>query len=216
MDPLETAVKVILFFIPFLFSLCFHEFAHGYVAKLRGDNTADQMGRLTLNPLPHIDWIGTVALPIIAIITHLPLFGWAKPVPVNPRNLKDAKNDMFWVALAGPLSNVFLFIVGVITIAILARTSFLGSAASPVSQMLIMFLYINLYLAFFNMLPLHPLDGGKVFERFLPFEWNRWLQDHQYHLNMALLFLIIFGGLRYMAIPVDIIIRSSLRLVGVA
>ena len=114
MDPLEIAVKVGLFFIPFLFALCFHEFAHGFVAKLRGDNTAEIMGRLTMNPLAHVDWVGTVGLPIVSIITGLPLFGWAKPVPVNPRNLKDPKNDMFWVALAGPLSNILLFLVGLV------------------------------------------------------------------------------------------------------
>ena len=217
MDPLETAVKVALFFIPFLFSLCFHEFAHGYVAKLKGDRTAEQMGRLSLNPMVHIDWIGTVALPIIAIITHLPLFGWAKPVPVNPRNLKDAKNDMFWVALAGPLSNILLFVLGLLAVFIISQTNVLGSATSTVFEMLKMFLLINLYLAFFNMLPLHPLDGGKVFERFLPFEWNRWLQEHQYQLNMALLFLIVMGGLRFMAIPINYIFESSLRFVlGVA
>ena len=217
MDPLETAVKVALFFIPFLFSLCFHEFAHGYVAKLKGDRTAEQMGRLSLNPMVHIDWIGTVALPIIAIIIHLPLFGWAKPVPVNPRNLKDAKNDMFWVALAGPLSNILLFVLGLLAVFIISQTNVLGSATSTVFEMLKMFLLINLYLAFFNMLPLHPLDGGKVFERFLPFEWNRWLQEHQYQLNMALLFLIVMGGLRFMAIPINYIFESSLRFVlGVA
>lgn len=214
MDPLEIAVKVVLFFIPFLFSLCFHEFAHGYVAKLKGDRTAEQMGRLSLNPMVHLDWIGTVALPIVAIITHLPLFGWAKPVPVNPRNLKDPKNDMFWVALAGPMSNILLFLCGLGAIFVLSRTSFVGTAARPLAEMLMMFLYINLYLAFFNLIPLHPLDGGKIMERFLPFQWNRWLEDHQYQLNMALLLLIIFGGLQFIARPMNWIVVSSLRLVG--
>ena len=214
MDPLEIAVKVILFFIPFLFSLCFHEFAHGFVAKLKGDKTAEQMGRLSLNPMVHVDWIGTVALPIVAIITHLPLFGWAKPVPVNPRNLKDPKNDMFWVALAGPASNIFLFVCGLIAIFVLMKTSFVGAAHRPLAEMLMMFLYINLYLAFFNLIPLHPLDGGKILERFLPYNWNRWLEDHQYQLNMALLFLIIFGGLQFIARPMNWIVVSSLRLMG--
>lgn len=210
----DTLITVVLFFIPFLFSLCFHEFAHGMVAKLRGDNTAEIMGRLTLNPLPHIDWIGTVGLPIISIITHLPLFGWAKPVPVNPRNLKDPKNDMFWVALAGPLSNIFLFLMGLLAIYIIAHSSI--QINEPIALMLKMFLSLNLYLAFFNLLPLHPLDGGKIIERFIPYNWNRWLEDHQNHLNLALLFLIIIGGLSFMAIPVNFIISKSLALVGVS
>ena len=204
MDPLEIGVQVALFFIPFLFSLCFHEFAHGWVAKRRGDNTAEVMGRLTLNPMPHIDWIGTVALPIVAIITHLPLFGWAKPVPVNPRNLKTPKEDMFWIALAGPLSNILLFFIGVVAVFMIVRMPSL-TAGPQLLEMLKMFLLINLYLAFFNMIPIHPLDGGKVFERFLPHSWNIWLEENQYYLNMGLLFLIIFGGFRYLAYPIHIV-----------
>ncbi len=202
-----------LFFIPFLFSLCFHEFAHGFVAKIRGDNTAEMMGRLTMNPMAHLDWIGTVGLPVMAILFGFPLFGWAKPVPVNPRNLKDAKNDMFWVALAGPLSNVLLFFVGLLLFYFFVHFAGIKSGKSPEIQMVIMFLSINLYLAFFNMLPLHPLDGGKVFERFLPRHWNCWLEDHQYELNIALLVLILVGGLRYMAIPVNYIIYTSISFV---
>ena len=212
MDPLEAAAKVGLFFVPFLFSLCFHEFAHGFVAKLRGDNTAELMGRLTLNPLAHVDWIGTVALPIVSILYHLPLFGWAKPVPVNSRNLKDPKNDMFWVALAGPLSNILLFVVGLLVVFICFRVMGMD-LQSPIFEMLKMFLYINLLLAFFNMLPLHPLDGGKVLERFIPYSWNRWLEENQSALNMGLLLLIITGGFKYLAMPIFFIMQSSLILV---
>ncbi|MEM7645517.1 MAG: site-2 protease family protein [Pseudomonadota bacterium] len=212
MDPLEMAVKVALFFVPFLFALCFHEFAHGFVAKLRGDDTAEMMGRLTMNPLAHVDWIGTVGLPIVAILTGMPLFGWAKPVPVNSRNLKDPKNDMFWVALAGPLSNILLFVLGLVATFVVFRVLRVP-LNSPLFEMLKMFLYINLLLAFFNMLPLHPLDGGKVLQRFIPYHWNRWLEDHQYHLNMALLLLIISGGFSVLARPILYIMQTSLTLV---
>lgn len=212
-DVMEIVVRVGLFFLPFLFALCFHEFAHGFVAKLRGDNTAEIMGRLTMNPLAHIDWVGTVGLPIVAIITGLPVFGWAKPVPVNPRNLKDPKNDMFWVALAGPMSNILLFLLGLVAFGFLYHGGMIASAKAPAFQMLQMFLYINLLLAFFNLLPLHPLDGGKILERFIPYEWNRWLEEHQYQLNMALLALIILGGFRYLAIPIFKILTVSLGLV---
>ncbi len=215
MDPLETAVKVLLFFIPFLFSLCFHEFAHGFVAKLRGDNTAEIMGRLTMNPLAHVDWIGTVALPIVAIIYGLPLFGWAKPVPVNPRNLKDVKNDMFWVALAGPASNILLFVVGLVAFVLMVQV-FEVPANSPMYRLLDGFLFLNLILAFFNLLPMHPLDGGKIVQRFIPYNWNRWLEDHQMHLNMALVLLVVTGGFRYLAIPLFNFMQSSKYFVLVA
>lgn len=213
MDVMETVVKVILFFVPFLFALCFHEFAHGWVAKLRGDNTAEMMGRLTMNPMAHIDWVGTVGLPIIAIITGLPLFGWANPVPVNPRNLKDPKNDMFWVALAGPLSNILLFVLGLLGFYILVHHTSLASPEAPIVKMLMMFLALNLYLAFFNLLPLHPLDGGKVIERFIPYQWNRWLEENQQILNISLLMLIMVGGLKYLAIPVQMILNYSIKAV---
>lgn len=107
----EIVGKVAGTFIPFLFALSFHEFAHGWVAKKRGDRTAEQLGRLTLNPFAHADLVGTFILPLMGILSGWAMFGWAKPVPVNPRNLKDPKNDMFWVAAAGPLSNFLLAVV---------------------------------------------------------------------------------------------------------
>ena len=211
-DPMEMAVRVALFFPPFLFALSFHEFAHGFVAKMRGDNTAQMMGRLTMDPLAHVDWIGTVAFPIFGILSGWPVFGWAKPVPVNPRNLKDQKNDMFWVALAGPVSNILLFFVGLVILAVMVHVLQIPGS-SLMYQMIQMFLYLNLLLAFFNLLPLHPLDGGKILERFIPFQWNRWLEDHQYHLNIALIVLLISGGFRYMAIPLQKVMMLSMGLV---
>ena len=103
-------MRAMIFFVPFLFALCFHEYAHGWVAKLRGDNTAQTMGRLTMNPLVHMDLVGTLILPMMAILNPGMgiFFGWAKPVPVNERNLKNPRIDMFWIALAGPASNLFL------------------------------------------------------------------------------------------------------------
>ena len=115
------AAKVALFYIPFLFALCFHEFAHGWMALKKGDNTAQLMGRMTLSPFPHMDIWGTVVLPIFAVVSGWGfLFGWAKPVPVNPRNLQRPKEDMFWIALAGPLSNIILSVVGEIALVLSA------------------------------------------------------------------------------------------------
>ncbi len=209
----DSIINVITFYIPFLFALCFHEYAHGWVAKKLGDNTAEVMGRLTLNPLAHIDWIGTVILPISAIlIPGIPLFGWAKPVPVNSRNLRHPRNDMFWVALAGPLSNILLFIVGLIFLAVIFKTQ----AFAPSVQMMKMFytfLALNLFLAFFNLLPIHPLDGGKVFSRFLPLKWDIWLESKQDILQWILLLLVITGGLSILALPVEWILREAINFV---
>lgn len=204
----ELLIKVLTFFLPFLFSLCFHEFAHAWMARKFGDNTAYVMGRYTLNPMAHIDWLGTVILPILSIITRIPLFGWAKPVPVNPRNLARPRQMMFWIALAGPLSNVLLFVLGLGFYAILRlQKGFVPSQG--MEEMLGMFLLLNLYLALFNLLPFHPLDGGKVLARFLPLKWDMWLEERQYATQMVLMLLVIFGGFRILALPALFILHHS-------
>jgi Zn-dependent protease len=207
----EIIIQVITFFLPFLFSLCFHEFAHAWAAKKFGDNTAEVMGRLTLNPLAHIDWLGTVILPIMSIITRIPLFGWAKPVPVNPRNLSKPKEQMFWIALAGPLSNVLLYVIGLFFYLVLIKAQV--ALGRPQQEMLYTFLALNLYLAFFNLLPMHPLDGGKVIARFIPRSWDIWLEENQGPLQMALMLLVIFGGLRILALPVQFVLQNSIHLI---
>lgn len=193
----EIGHKLGLYFVPFLFALCFHEYAHGWVARRRGDDTAERMGRLTLNPLVHIDVLGTVVLPVAAILFGTPFFGWAKPVPVDERNLKSPKNDMFWVAIAGPLSNMLLAFVAV---GIFVMGAKFGSTA--VMEISKIFLIINLFLAIFNLIPLHPLDGGKVIARFLPYNANRWLEDNSSTMSWVLLAVFLLGGFKYLAIPV--------------
>lgn len=212
----EKIILVITFFIPFLFSLCFHEFAHGWVARKLGDNTAYVMGRLTLNPLAHIDWIGTVFLPIMGVLTGLPLFGWAKPVPVNERNLNNPRKDVFWVALAGPMSNIFLFLCGLIALLVILKLEERGMMirSGQMNNMLFMFLSLNLMLAFFNLLPIHPLDGGKIIGRFLPRKWDMWLESKQPQSMMLLVLLVIFGGFRFLALPVYWILDQSINFIG--
>lgn len=208
----DALILVVIFFLPFLFSLCFHEFAHAWTAKKFGDNTAEVMGRLSLNPMVHADIIGTIVLPILSILTHLPLFGWAKPVPVNTRNLSHPKQQMFWIALAGPLSNVLLYVLGLFAYFIILKQHFIVPSANMMA-MVGMFLRLNLYLAFFNLIPLHPLDGGKVIARFLPYTWERWLDEKQYILQMVLLLMVIFGGLSILALPVQWIMEHTVGFV---
>lgn len=215
---IETAFTVMKFFIPFLFALCFHEFAHGWVARLRGDRTAELMGRLTLNPLAHADLVGTVILPILAVATKLPLFGWARPVPVDERNLKNPKVDMFWIAFAGPLANLFLAVVGsalLIGLLILFKEGL--SARDPgimtMIEVGVMFIKINVFLAVFNMLPLHPLDGAKVLARFLPDSINRKLEEMQGVTSMVLLLLFVSGGFVVISGPANALANVLIAIV---
>ena len=196
MDINTVMAKLALFYVPFLFALCFHEFAHGWVAKRLGDNTAENMGRLTLNPLSHMDLLGTVFFPIMAIVGGSPLFfGWAKPVPVLERNLQNPRKDMFWIALAGPASNILLAFLGLFVMFFINFTPLNLGANPMLRQGLDLFILINLFLAVFNLIPIHPLDGGKIMARFLPFSANRWLEENSGILGMVLFALIIFDGL---------------------
>jgi Zn-dependent protease len=205
-DLIATSFEVMKFFVPFLFALCFHEFAHGWVARLRGDRTAEIMGRLTLNPLAHADPIGTVVLPIMAVVTQVPFFGWAKPVPVDERNLKNPRADMFWIAAAGPLSNLLLALIGAVVTGLFVRfyaTAIYTGEQGPLQILEVMkiFITINVFLAVFNMIPLHPLDGAKVLARFLPEEINRKLEDMQMYSGILLLLLFVTGMIGFIAGP---------------
>ncbi len=202
MDLHDLISKIFLFYLPLLFSLCVHECAHAWTAWKLGDPTAASMGRLTLNPAAHVDILGTLILPFAFLITSSPFFfGWAKPVPVDERAFQNPRKDMFWVAFAGPLSNFLLALCGALILPVFYMAKLKGMISGEAAFMALeKFIYVNLLLGVFNLLPLHPLDGSKVLARFLPVRWNIFLEKHQKY-SYYLLIFIIFGGV-FIARPV--------------
>jgi Zn-dependent protease len=170
MDELSMVQRIAVWILPVIFAITVHEVAHGWVAKKYGDNTAAMQGRLTINPIKHIDWLGTIIIPGLLLLTGTGfIFGWAKPVPVDARNFKKPRHDMAIVALAGPVSNVLMAIAW----ALLARIGVtIGASAENISLPLIYTgiagISINLVLALINLLPIPPLDGSRVLTGILP------------------------------------------------
>lgn len=169
MEDIIQAIAV--YALPVIFAITLHEAAHGYVARMFGDDTATRAGRVTLNPIPHIDPVGTIAVPVFILLTSKLLggagllFGWAKPVPVDFGKLRNPKRDMLWVALAGPGANLFMAILWAISLRFLASS---GVQESFFVQMAIAGVNINLILMALNLLPLLPLDGGRILYSLLP------------------------------------------------
>ncbi|MEL7449395.1 MAG: site-2 protease family protein [Pseudomonadota bacterium] len=161
--------KIALYALPALFAITLHEAAHGYAALRLGDRTAQMLGRLTLNPLKHIDPIGTVVVPLVLLLTGSPaLFGWAKPVPIGVRNFKNPRTDMVWVAAAGPASNLAMALGWAIVLKLSVSGLVPENAALPLASMAYFGVTINAVLAVFNMLPIPPLDGGRVLAGLVP------------------------------------------------
>jgi Zn-dependent protease len=214
MDIQFIITKIAAFFPIFLFSICFHEFAHGLVAKWLGDRTAEMAGRLTLNPFAHGDLLGTVIFPIMGVVTGF-FFGWAKPVPINERNLKNPKKDLFWIALAGPASNVLLALVMAIVIGFMAKYFGAAPMRKTINDLGQIFIITNLSLAVFNALPLHPLDGGKIIARFIPDAWDRWLEENQFMLFIVLMVVLQTRMAVIFHIPIQVLFDLLMRVSGV-
>ena len=185
-------LKISIMLVPALLAVTLHEVAHGFSAEKFGDPTARLLGRLTLNPLKHLDPIGTIALLVFG-------FGWARPVPVNTNNLRRPQKDMVWVSLAGPLANLMLALfcalllrVVVFVAASLPEASQLLSFIKPVGLMAAFGLYINIILCLFNLLPIPPLDGGRVLMGILPEKQSQMLRRIE-PFGMLLIVFLIFG-----------------------
>jgi len=202
------ALEIILSLIAVFTAIVLHEFSHGYIAFRLGDPTAKMQGRLTLNPLAHIDPIGTILVPIVLVIFRSPfLFGWAKPVPINPNYFRNPYKGMFYVAIAGPLMNIALALgasaIGRLAILITPLSLLYGHGFFAYFVQMIFFLVgffviINIILAVFNMIPIPPLDGSRVLTYFLPPEGKRvmmQLERYGFLIVLALLYLGVLGGL---------------------
>lgn len=188
--------EVLPLFAVLILSLSVHEAAHAWMADRLGDPTARLLGRLSLNPMVHIDWIGTVLFPLLAIYSGLPLLGWAKPVPVSWANLQSPRRDFALVALAGPVSNVILAVIGAVVFsAVLSVARSSTELMSPlVLEVLYQFVTLNVMLAVFNMLPVPPLDGGNVLAGIVPESAAR-LVDALRPWGFVILYVLMFTGL---------------------
>ena len=200
MDQLTIIQRIVVWVLPVVFAITVHEVAHGWVAKKYGDNTAAMLGRLTLNPIKHIDLLGTIIIPGLLLITGTGfIFGWAKPVPVDARNFKKPLHDMAIVALAGPVSNILMAIAW----ALLARVGVtIGNSAETVALPLIYMgiagISINLVLALINLLPIPPLDGSRILTGMLPhrlaWQYNQ-LERYGFIILLILLYTKILNAI---------------------
>lgn len=201
--------------IPILLAITLHEVAHGRAARHFGDRTAEAQGRLSLNPLRHIDPIGTVLVPMLLLWLGGFLFGWAKPVPVNTRFLRRPRQDMVWVAAAGPAANLAMAFGWALVLS-LAQHVGGGTSAAWVEQMAWIGVYINLLLAVFNMLPIPPLDGGRVLVNLLPPGPTSSMLQRLEPWGLFIVLGLLMTGLLFMLLsrPIEILLHLFLSLAG--
>lgn len=187
------SLKSLIILIPvFLFSISFHEYAHAWVAYRLGDPTAQYAGRLTLNPIRHFDLFGFIMLMFVR-------FGWAKPVPVNPNNFKNSSRGMLFTSMAGPISNIILSVSTSFLYSLLftlvslfgVQSEFWGLIWSNSFNILIYFVYINIGLAVFNLIPIYPLDGSGILEYFMPPKYHGFMARFGQYIQIAFLLIVI-------------------------
>jgi Zn-dependent protease len=211
--PAIDVAQVFIGFIVLLFSLTVHEAAHAWTADRLGDPTARLLGRVSLNPIVHADLIGTIVFPLIALVSSVPLIGWAKPVPVNVTRLRNGRRDYVLVAAAGPASNVLLSAaayVGFLLLALFLPAILAPLVAEPLAMMFIQAIRLNALLAVFNLLPIPPLDGGNVLSGLLPLSLARSFDALRPYGFVLLYALMLSGVFSQIMQPVDRFILAAL------
>ncbi len=220
---------ILLMAPPIIFAVVFHEVSHGYVAWLKGDNTAKVMGRLTLNPIAHVHWFGTIVMPLVFYMLSGFLFAFAKPVPVNFGQLRDPKKDMIWVASAGPFSNIVLAIFSALSLKLVAwinpesyvialmnlqqRTiGFAGGFFVPVVYVLYFSVVINIVLAIINLIPIPPADGGRIVSGLLPDAQARSYSAIEPYGLAILIFILFYNPLNIINWTIHPLINGILNL----
>ena len=213
MDISQIILRITITFPVFLIALVLHEYAHAWMAKRFGDSTSEWQGRLTLNPAPHIDPIGTIAMPLAGMVFGGFLIGWAKPVPIDPRNFSSYRRGLFWVAFAGPAMNLILGFISafllVIFIMVVPKTFFLFD---PFAAMLNTLVLINFMLAIFNLLPIPPLDGSNMIMSQLSGENARRFEAIQPYGLYILLFFLFSGAIQIIITPIYFLKNLSINI----
>lgn len=217
MDLPEIIRQLVISALPILIAITFHETAHGYIANRLGDPTARLMGRLTLNPIAHIDMVGTIIMPAMLLILSNGqfVFGYAKPVPINPSNFNNPKKDMAMSAAAGPITNVSLAVISALILKLLVfpMSSFLPSAiTTPLTLMLMQSIKWNIVLAVFNMIPVPPLDGGRVLVGLLPHRQAVSYSRIEPYGMIIVIVLIMSGIAKYFIYPIMALLLSLITL----
>lgn len=201
---------IIFYIIVLVFSVIIHEISHGYVALRLGDTTARDQGRLTLNPVKHLDPFGSVLLPLLLYFAQLPIIGWAKPVPYDPRFLKNPKRSAGLIALAGPVSNLLLATIFAVFVRVLAGMSGFSDTVLQLFYFFNIIIQINIALAFFNLIPIPPLDGSGVLFSLLPHRFSRFeMLMRQY--GFFVLLILIATGVQFLG---PLIVNTHILLVG--
>lgn len=217
MDSFQSHLQNLVVQFPvFMIAVIFHEVAHGFAAKRYGDRTAEQQGRLTFNPVPHIDPIGTVGLPVLAMVTGSNImFGWANPVPINPTLFSNYRRGLFWVSFAGPLMNIALAIVSALLFVMIKLYVPMSFAFhKPLILMTFYGVGLNYVLAFFNLLPLPPLDGSKMIESFLSYESTRKYEQLSQYSMIILLIALFSGAISFLLTPAHYLSIFTLQGMG--
>jgi Zn-dependent protease len=206
--------RLALQIVPFFMAVIFHEVAHGWVANRWGDSTAKDYGRLTFNPVPHMDLMGTVILPIIMMASGSGiLFGWAKPVPIDPSRFRKFRPGLFWVSIAGPMMNFILAAVSALSFAVLNKYMPADFYLSePLAGMAFISVSLNFSLGIFNLLPLPPLDGSKIIESFLPYNALRKYEQFAQYSFWILMALLLTGALSILSGPITFLSRLFIGL----